>query len=384
LNKIIYFIDDKLGGVSSLNLNLIKNAPNDFHQTVISIKDVSWSLSNAAIQFPVDHQIEFLFDHKSNAYSVLKKMRSLVPEEEGALILNYGSEMAMLDHFPVKQTTFQLVHDEYNLRLAKNYGHVVDAFICHNEFIQSQLLLMYPERKNDIFFLSHGVSIPKITRKQNVDGAPLRLFFLGRFTTSKGIYDLPKIAAILRSKGVLVIWTCIGAGPEEEKFKSSWDLQDNIAFLSPNTNEEVISIASQQDVFVLPTKFEGTPVSLLETMSVGLVPVITSLHGGIHEIVTSDIGYALPIDDNEAFANSIAELHYNRALLEKLSVACRQKVIDQFDLSVTAKAYFSLFSKYRSFKKEKKLKNKKVGSTLDQPFLPNYFTRFIRNIIAQF
>ena len=382
LKKITYFIDDKLGGVSSLNLNLIKHAPADVCQEVIGIVESNGSLSKANIKYPVEKQVEFINHQSHNAYTIIKKLRSLIQNEDGALILNYGTEMAMLDHFQVSQTTFQLVHDEYNLRLAKDYGHIVDVFICHNAFIKDQLLLLYPNRKNDIHFLPHGVEVPQFFRKKTSDIAPLRLLFLGRLTKSKGIFDLPVIAEILREKGVSVKWTCIGSGPEELDFKSCWNNLDLVEFISPKTNEEVLKIAAQHDVFVLPTKFEGTPVSLLETMSVGLVPIITSLNGGIQEIVSTDIGYALPIDNNEAFANAIIELHENRDKLETLSNACRQKIIDHFNLENTAKSYFSLFLNYADLKKEKKLKKRKLGSTLDQPFLPNFFTRLLRMLMS--
>jgi len=380
LVKATYIIDDKLGGVSSLNLNLINHAPNDFIQKVISISEINAPISKAEIKYPVDQQIDFIIDNKCNIYSLLRKLKSLIPDEEGALILNYGTEMAMLDNHKVAQTTFQLVHDEYNLQLAKEYGHVVDVFICHNAFIESKLLELYPTRKNDIFFLSHGVNIPNVTRTNIGINAPLRLLFLGRFAKSKGIYDLSKIAEILRQRNIPVTWTCIGAGPEEMDFISSWHELDKVEFLSPKTNEEVIQIASQHDVFVLPTKFEGTPVSLLETMSVGLVPVITKLNGGIQEIVTQEIGFALPIDDNTSFANAIETLHHNREKLELLSESCRHKIINQFKLENTSKSYFSLFSKYSTFKKDKKIKKKKLGSMLDQPFLPDFITRCIRNL----
>jgi glycosyltransferase involved in cell wall biosynthesis len=380
LIKATYIIDDKLGGVSSLNLNLIKHAPADFFQTVISISEIDTPIAKADIKYPVEQQIEFVIDNNHSAYTLSRNLKALIPNEAGALILNYGTEMAMLDHHKVEQTTFQLVHDEYNVQLAKEYGHIVDVFICHNAYIESKLVQMYPARKNDIFFLSHGVEIPNFTRTNIGVNAPLRLLFLGRFSKSKGIFDLPKIAEKLRLKNVPIIWTCIGAGPEEMDFKSCWNQLDKVEFLSPKTNEEVIQIASKHDVFVLPTKFEGTPVSLLETMSVGLVPVITSLNGGIQEIVTQDIGFSLPIDDNESFANAIETLHHNREKLELMSESCRHKIINKFNLENTSKSYFSLFSNYSTFKKDKKLKHKKLGSILDQPFLPDFITRFIRKV----
>jgi glycosyltransferase involved in cell wall biosynthesis len=132
---------------------------------------------------------------------------------------------------------------------------------------------------------------------------------------------------------------------------------------------------------VLPTKFEGTPVSLLETMSVGLVPVITSLPGGIEEIVTKDIGISVDMNDNHAFAAAIVALHNNRSKLEQLSINCRNKVIEDFNIVNTSKKYYKLFSQFEMYKKEKKLKKLKVGSRLDQPMIPEIFVRTFRSII---
>ena len=379
---ITYFIDDKLGGVSSLNLNLIQHAPQGFKQSVIHLEDRTLNVAKSGIEYPVDKQIQFVFDKKSNVYSVLKKMRKCVANTKGALVLNYGSEMAMLDHYQVMQTTYQLVHDAYNLNLAKNYGHVVDVFICHNAFIESELKKLFPSRLNDIFFLSHGVTIPDLCRKERKTDEPLNLLFLGRFTKSKGIFDLPQIAALLRKKNIKVKWTCIGSGPEEIEFKNSWHPDDEVAFLSPASNKEVLEICQQHDVFVMPTKFEGTPVSLLETMSVGLVPVITSLPGGIEEIVTSEIGYAIGINDNNEFANAIAALNNNRLKLEQLSSNCRNKIIADFNVVNTSKKYYELFGQYELFKKDRQLKKLKVGSRLDHPFIPELIVRMIRTVVS--
>jgi glycosyltransferase involved in cell wall biosynthesis len=116
-------------------------------------------------------------------------------------------------------------------------------------------------------------------------------------------------------------------------------------------------------------------------MSVGLVPVITSLPGGIEEIVKTDIGYAIKINDNNAFADAIAELHNNRLKLEQLSINCRNKIIEDFNITNTSKKYYELFSQYKHYKKEKKLKKIRVGSRLDHPMIPEMVVRIIRNVV---
>jgi len=378
--QLTYFIDDKLGGVSSLNLNLASNCPYpDVRQTVIHMRHESSTMAKANITYPVDEELFFSFSDKENSYGMLKRLRGILPGAPGAIVLNYGTEMAMLDHYPVGQTTYQLVHDQYNVRLSQQYGHVVDVFICHNTHIYEDLKRLHPGREQRIFYRPHGVAIPgKWQRHDGPQEKPLRLFFLGRMTTTKGIFDLPVISRHLADMRVPFEWTCIGNGPELERLKGEWPSGFPVRFLSPATNQEVMDICAEQDVFVLPTKFEGSPVSLIETMSAGLVPVISKLPGGITDIVQQDIGYALPVDDNLAFAKAIAELHANRPRLAEMGARCRAKIEKDFDVHKTAAAYHELFHRYEEFYSLKSLRKIKIGSRLDHPMIPGWLTRFLR------
>lgn len=380
---LVYFVDNKLGGVTSLNYNLASNPISGTEQWVIHIEQEEWKMSRANLHYPVDKELHFHYSGDEHSYKTLKRLRKLVPDREGAMVLNYENEMAMLDHFPVKQTTYQLVHDDYNVRLAKKYGHIVDVFICHNTIIYEALKALFPERCSEIFYLPHGVTIPSLFREHQNDQGKLKLLFLGRITSSKGIFDLPVISKYLKESGVEFEWVCIGNGPELDTLKSLWNEPGLITFVSPSTNKEVMDICARQDVFVLPTKFEGSPVSLLETMSAGLVPVITRLPGGITDIVSEDIGFAIEMDNNRAFADAINTLYINRELLKKMSVNCRKKVMSGFDVKVTAQAYHSLFLRYREFYKPKVIQKLKVGARLDHPLIPASVTKLIRKYNKQ-
>lgn len=378
--QLIYFIDNKLGGVTSLNYNLASHPVEGMVQMVIHIEQKEWKMSRANLHYPVEKEIYFQYSGDEHSYQTLKRLRNLVPEEEGAMVLNYENEMAMLDHYPVKQTTYQLVHDDYNVRLAKKYGHIVDVFICHNTIIFEALKSLFPGRHGEIFYLPHGVAIPPVYREHTGKQDTLKLLFLGRMTSRKGIFDLPVISAYLKEQGVQHEWLCIGNGPELEELKRQWVDADNVRFVSPATNKEVIRLCAGQDVFVLPTKFEGSPVSLLETMSAGLVPVITRLPGGITDIVSTEIGFAVEMDNNKAFADAITALYKDRSLLKAMSVQCRKKVISQFDVSHTALAYHRLFMRYKEFYQTKKIKKLKVGARLDHPLIPAPLTNLFRRL----
>jgi glycosyltransferase involved in cell wall biosynthesis len=375
-----YFIDNKLGGVTSLNYNLMTRASPAAQQRVISMDLIESGMTRANIQFPASDQIEFQYSKTENLYLVLKRLRDLVPDEDGALVLNYDTEMAMLDNYPVRQTTYQLVHDDYNVSLAKKYGHVVDVFICHNGAICKELKNQLPDRKEQIHFLPHGVNVPAIQRSTWDTNLPIKLLFLGRMAKSKGIFDIPAINDELRRRGIQFSWTCIGGGPDLAALKELWNPADAVVFASPATNEEVIRLAASCDIFVLPTRFEGSPVSLVETMSIGLVPVITDLAGSIQEIVTDDIGFRISPDNNVAFADAIAFLYRNPAILEANSANCRAKILAGYNLDQTALRYHEMFGNYAQYYRTKQLKKVKVGARLDQPYIPGFITKFARKI----
>ena len=71
--NIIYFIDNKLGGVTSLNYNLTANKiDKNIYQYVIHIDEEELEMSKANIHFPVDKEIHFKFSLDDNSYHTLK------------------------------------------------------------------------------------------------------------------------------------------------------------------------------------------------------------------------------------------------------------------------------------------------------------------------
>ena len=380
--RVIYFIDDKMGGIASLNDNLIRNKNAD-EQTVILIDKKESTYTHNTIQFKAGEVIHFRYSDEENFYRVIKRLRKLVPDQEGAIIMNDIVEMQMLDHFPVKFTTYQLVHDEYNFQLALRYAHIVDIFIAHSHHFYEQLLAALPQRKEQLFYLPHGVAVPVQYRQPSAEKQPVKLLFLGRMNSKKGIFDLPVIAGWLQQWNIPYQFTCIGNGPELPALKDAWKNDPHVGFLSPDSNEEVIKLCAAHDIYVLPTKFEGSPVALLETMSTGLVPVVTDLPGGIREIVTEDIGFRITEGDNRGFAEKIALLSNDRERLNRLSMNARNKIIEQFDVKKTSAAYHHLFDGYARFFKTKQLQKRKIGSRLDQPFMPSYVTSLLRKTIKK-
>jgi glycosyltransferase involved in cell wall biosynthesis len=248
-------------------------------------------------------------------------------------------------------------------------------------FISEKLKKAFPNRITDIHFIPYGIPLyPSIIISKNETNS-LNLLFLGRHTASKGIFDLIKINQILVEKCIYVNWIILGNGPETEQFKNEWQNEPNVSFRHQPTVSEVMNEIKNCDILVLPTKFEGLPVAMLEAMSMGCVPIVSNLEGGIQELVEDNInGFKCTMDDNELFAEKIIYLNLNRRILFQLKQNAQEKIYKYYDASIQMPKYQKLFLDLfeNNSSPNHHSVSKKIGSRLDQPWIPNYITRLLR------
>jgi glycosyltransferase involved in cell wall biosynthesis len=85
------------------------------------------------------------------------------------------------------------------------------------------------------------------------------------------------------------------------------------------------------DVFILPSRFEGLPFSLVEAMASGCEVLATRV-GGIPEVITSQaFGTLVPPSDVEALARAMSErLVASAAERAAISRAAREHVMAHF------------------------------------------------------
>ena len=148
-------------------------------------------------------------------------------------------------------------------------------------------------------------------------------------------------------------------------------------------NDVLLSTLCQYDLFILPSHAEGFPVTLVESMKAGLVPLVSNLPSGIPELVENGrTGYVFAIDDAEAYANTIASLNKNRKLLATIGMNASEKANEGFNPFINAKAYDNTFMRIQEMHHGVQKKACKVyGSRLDHRLIPNSITKLIRHYL---
>ncbi len=107
--------------------------------------------------------------------------------------------------------------------------------------------------------------------------------------------------------------------------------------------EDVATLLAQSDVFVLASRSEGLPLSILEAMAAGL-PVVASRVGGVPELVVDgETGLLVRPGDPEQLAAALGRLLADELLRRRLGEAGRARAREHFDLDSVRRAHVDLY-----------------------------------------
>ena len=172
-----------------------------------------------------------------------------------------------------------------------------------------------------------------LNENDNVNGNGLQMLYLGRIEPNKGMDYLLEAMRILKEEGRA--FTLHFAGVEQgkngyiERFQSL--LGERFIYEGVVSGDQKTNLFKRCHVFVLPSFYEGLPISLLETMSYGLVPVVTDV-GSIGEYVKDEEnGLLLKVKDSQSIVEAIDKLGSDGKLLKRLSKNARQTISERFN-----------------------------------------------------
>ena len=139
--------------------------------------------------------------------------------------------------------------------------------------------------------LMNIVPTPTMAKQPRTEGAPISLVYLGYIYKEKGIFDLLDVIASNRDRWLGHLTLTIGGQWNEDRvlnFIKDNDLGGIVKFVGWVSGDDKASILSKTDILILPSYYEGLPISILEAMSYAM-PVITTPVGGIPEVVTDGV-----------------------------------------------------------------------------------------------
>ncbi len=189
----------------------------------------------------------------------------------------------------------------------------------------------------------YGVPMPD-NPPPRTTGGPLRVLFLGRvIEAQKRVGLMSRVMECTLQKVPDIRWTIAGDGPDLAVMKQRFAADaDRVHFLGSVPYAEVPAILPEHDVYFLCSDYEGLPLSLLESMGAGLVPVVSDLPSGISEVVNDRNGIRVAIDDEAGYAAAVVRLARDRSLLASMSVCAGDEVRQSHSTEAMARRWVDM------------------------------------------
>jgi glycosyltransferase involved in cell wall biosynthesis len=163
----------------------------------------------------------------------------------------------------------------------------------------------------------------------------------------KGIEYLLKASAILRDEDVDHEIVLVGEGPlqkELEGLATKLGISGTTRFLGRLSREELLEEYGNAGVFVLPSVWEGLPLTLLEAWAADL-PVLATTVGGIPDVCVHLENSVLVEPKNpEALAGGMRLLLGDRALSKRISKNGKRLVNERYSWKKVAEKTLQVYN----------------------------------------
>jgi glycosyltransferase involved in cell wall biosynthesis len=170
------------------------------------------------------------------------------------------------------------------------------------------------------------------------------LLYVGRLAAVKNHPLLIKaFHAALTSMPDLRLWM-VGDGGERQSLEvlaTELGIAAQVTFWGQQL--DVAPFFSAADAFIMSSKSEGLPMSLLQAFSLGLPAIVTDV-GGMAEVVRlAKAGYTVPVTDPAEMAAAILRLANSDAERERLSMRAEATFHSHFTLQTMVDVYMNLY-----------------------------------------
>lgn len=224
----------------------------------------------------------------------------------------------------------------------------VSAIIVEGQYMKEQYSFLCGY-ENKVRIIPNGLPHvgPNALKPKEYDNTtPFKLYYLSNLIWSKGYFDVLQAVNLLINKYNKNI-ECVFAGAFMSSIDDKWSgisnkedfdsyvrehhLEDKIKYYPGMYGDEKDKMFSKSHVFLLPTYYinEGQPISIIEAMAYGCVPIVTE-YRHIPMMVNQTNGVFVDPENPELIATKICKLMEFPEVYKRKSEACIRDYLHKF------------------------------------------------------
>ena len=259
-----------------------------------------------------------------------------------------GRLAAWLAHVPVRVYTvhgwsfaaYDGLPGRVYLWLERLMRPLTTAVVCVSEATRGQGVAARACDDARTVVIHNAVEVDSFGPRAESTGPP-RILSIGRLAYPKDFVTL--LAALARLDADYRL-SLVGDGPDAAEVAAALEAQglsDRVELLG--ARENVSELLARADLFVLSSRSEGFPVSILEAMAAGLPVVATDVGGVAEAVLDGETGILVPPADPEALAAALERLVDDVELRHHLGAAGRARALRLFDAPRYRAAHLALY-----------------------------------------
>jgi len=307
------------------------------------------------------------FGRNLKFWSFSKKLKQINPDIIVAEVYRHPHTLFALNSAKkLKKPVFLTTHAPFveKSRRSKT-GKVLEAF--YDKFIGTKILNKFNEIiaitkweipflkkigvKKKLNFIPNGIP-QEFFNNKIILRQPQKILYFGRISPVKNLETLIKAISLINNNNINV--KLIGDAEKEYKIKLDNLIKEkklnNIIKFSPGVFDikKKIKIMNESDIFVLPSKREAMPQTLIELMSLGKIVIASDTKGAKEIVVDGKNGFLFKINDEEELKKKILFCldKKNHSKIKKIQINAR-KSVEKYNLDKVVAKFEKLIKKYK-------------------------------------
>jgi glycosyltransferase involved in cell wall biosynthesis len=273
-----------------------------------------------------------------------------VAQVHGAYLLQYVMPAALLAGVDVVYTEHarhSLGRHAWLRRLARWHGRLFGTMVCVSQNLRDFMIDVVGLRADRIAVIPNGIDVSAFSRPpkdHERDGDGLIIGTVARMTEAKDHGNLLRAFAAIRGQEQGVRLLLVGDGElrgEIESLIASLGLGDAVELTGKRS--DIAQLLAGMDIFVLSSRREGFPVSIIEAMASGRTVVATDV-GGVREIIDDGVdGVIVPPEDDASLAAALLSLVRDPDRRSRLGASAEKRAAMNFSDQAMIRRYMRLF-----------------------------------------
>jgi glycosyltransferase involved in cell wall biosynthesis len=189
----------------------------------------------------------------------------------------------------------------------------------------------YGRRGAGVFLFQNGVDPVSLSMRSTEEPSTFTVAFNGSWIPRKGIDTLKASARILNERGLPLRWLLLGTQRDAAAVLHSWPdaLRGETRVIPSFSREQERDLLAGATLFVLPSIYEGQPLSLLQAMAAARCCVATDCCGQRDLIRHGVNGVLFPVGDARRLAHLVEQYFHDRTGRQRLGSQAQSSVRDR-------------------------------------------------------